>query len=53
MLNVSIEKSVRFDKKDIFYRSIQQITRFIDYLDIKSSGELADLFLRQFDVPIS
>ena len=41
-------------KKSIFfYCSIQQITRFPDYLNIKSSDELAVLFLRQFDVPIS
>ena len=33
-------------KKDFFYRSIQQITRFPDYLNIKTSGELAVLFLR-------
>ena len=36
-----------------FYHSIQQITRFPDCLSIKSSGELAVLFLRQFDIPIS
>ena len=42
-----------FDKKGFFYRSIQKITGFPDYLNIKSSGELAVLFLGQFDIPIS
>ena len=42
-----------WQKKDFFYRSIQKITGFPDYLNIKSSGELAVLFLRQFDIPIS
>ena len=52
MLKVSIEKSVGFDKKrHFFYRSIQQITRFPGYLNVKNSGELAVLFLRQ--LPIS
>ena len=54
MLKVQIEKSETFDEKGIFfYRCIQQITKFPDYLNIKSSGELAVLILRQFDVPIS
>ena len=54
MFKVYIEKSERFDKKrNFFYRLIQKITRFPDYLNIKSSGELAVLFLRELDVPIS
>ena len=53
-----LAKTTSWSMKNTFnvkewHRSIQQTTRFPDYFNIKSSGELAVLLWRQFDVPIS